>query len=238
LPYCPNCGTEVDEDKKFCPECGNNLEEEEPQYMGADEDAVGHLTRAFNISMDKPMVFIPTLLGGVISAIIGWIASSLGYSSGGMDFGGFATLSVLFSLAGGFFVYILSFASIDMGRDAYLNKPLSLGESIGYVLKRLVTFILASIVGVILSITIILIPVVSLMFVIMVIDETGISSSLSRAFSLVGAELRDIVVIILLSIIGTAIISFIPIISGLLQSALTVVVNLAFIDMYYRYKRR
>jgi hypothetical protein len=237
LPYCPNCGTEVDEDKKFCPECGYNIEGEEPQYMGAGEDAVGHLTRAFNIAMDKPMVFIPTLLGGVVSALIGWIASGMGYSSG-IGFGRFGALSILFSLAGSFFVYILSFASIDMGRDAYLNKPLSLGESIGYVFNRLVTFILASIVGVILSITIILIPVVGLMFVIMVMDETGITASLSRAFSLVGAELRDIVVIILLSIIGSAIISYIPIISGLLQSALTVVVNLAFIDMYYRYKRR
>lgn len=206
--------------------------------MGAGEDAVGHLTRAFNIAMDKPMVFVPTLLGGVVSALIGWIASSMGYYSGGIGSGGLSAISVLFGLAGVFFMYILGFASIDMGRDAYLNKPLSLGGSIGYVMNRLVTFILASIVGVLLSITIILIPVVSLMFVIMVMDETGISASLSRAFSLVGAELRDIVVIILLSIIGSAIISYIPIISGLLQSALTVVVNLAFIDMYYRYIRR
>lgn len=213
-------------------------EGEEPQYYGGEEDAVGHLTTAFNLAMEKPMVFVPTLLGGVISAIIGWIATSLGYAYGRVGFGGFAALSILFGLIGGFFVYILSFASIDMGRDAYLNRPLSLGESIGYVLKRIVTFILASIVAVLMAITVILIPVVSLMFVIMVIDETGITTSLSRAFSLLGAELRDIIVIILVSIVGSLIINYVPIISGLLQSALNVVVNLAFIDMYYRYKRR
>lgn len=237
MSHCPNCGNEIEDDTKYCPKCGYNLEREEKQYSSRDEDAVGHLTQAYNISMSKPMVFIPTLLGGVVSSLINWIAASFGYSYGTGGFGGFAALSLVFSLAGGFFVYILSFASIEMGRDAYLNHELSLGGSIGYVMSRIVDFILASIVGALLSLTIILIPVVNLMFVIMVIDETGISSALSRAFSLLGAELRDIIVIVLLSIIGSIILSFIPFISGLLQSALTVIVNLAFIDMYFRYRR-
>jgi hypothetical protein len=237
LPYCPSCGNEVNEDEEYCSECGHNLKGEIPSDLGSDVDAMGHLTQAFNLSMNKPMVFLPTVLGGIISSILGWIAISMGYAVSGVgNFRGYAVIGILFSLLGAFFVYILSFASIDMGRDAYLNKPLSLEESINYVLSRLVDFILASIVGAILALTIILIPVVLLMFVIMVMDETGISQALSRAFSLLGAELGDIIVVILVSIIGSAILSYVPLISGLLKSALTVIINLAFIDMYFKFK--
>jgi hypothetical protein len=237
LSYCPSCGNKVDEDEEYCSECGHNLKGESLSDLGPDVDAVGHLTQALNLSMNKPMVFLPTILGGIISSILGWIAVSMGYAAyRSENFSGFAVIGVLFSLLGVFFVYILSFASIDMGRDAYLNKPLSLGESINYVLSRLMEFIMASIVGAILALTIILIPVVLLMFVIMVMDETGISQALSRAFSLLGAELGDIIVVILVSIVGSAILSYVPFISGLLQSALTVIINLAFIDMYFKYK--
>ena len=32
MKFCPNCGTQVDDDCKFCSECGAKKPENEPQY--------------------------------------------------------------------------------------------------------------------------------------------------------------------------------------------------------------
>ena len=124
-----------------------------------------------------------------------------------------------------------------MSRDACLDKPLSIGESVGYVLSRLGTLILASIIGVIFTVTIILIPVAILMFVIIVVDETGIGNSISRSFNVLGKKLGDVLILILVGIVGNVILNFIPIIGGLLSTILNVVVGIAFMVLYFEYKR-
>lgn len=236
MPYCPECGTEIDENDEVCSNCGSRTSSSSPAPAG-DVDAVGHLTTAFNLAMAQPMVFIPAILGGVISSVLSWIATRLGFVAAGFGFfRGFAIFTAIFGMIGAFFVYILGFATIDMGRDAYYNRSLSLGESIGYVTGRLVDFIIASVVGAILGITVILIPVVSLMFVVMVMDEVGVGTALSKSFNVITADLGDIVIVILVSIIGSALLGYVPVISGLLKSALTVVINLAFIDIYHHYR--
>jgi hypothetical protein len=98
-------------------------------------------------------------------------------------------------------------------------------------------FILASIIGAILAITIILIPVVILMFVIMVIDETGIGDSISIAFKVLGNRLGDIIILIIIAIVGSFVLSLIPFIGSILVAGFTVLVGLAFIDIYYNYKK-
>ncbi|MFP3951064.1 MAG: zinc-ribbon domain-containing protein [Candidatus Bathyarchaeia archaeon] len=236
MPYCPNCGSEVDEDQRFCPKCGYDLDEERmPRRRGGAAKGAGeHLSTAFNIATSKPMVFVPTLIGGVISSIIGWLSAGMGY--GGYRYSsGLVLLGALFSIAGGFFTYILSFASIDMSRDAYLNRPLDLGESINYVLSRFLTFLIASIVGALMSITIILIPVVILMFVIIVMDETGIGDAIGKAFSVLRRDLGDIILILLVSIIGSAILGYLPF-TGILNAVLNVIIGIAFIDIYHSYR--
>jgi hypothetical protein len=97
-------------------------------------------------------------------------------------------------------------------------------------------FLVAAIVGGIMAVTIFLIPVVLLMFCIMVVDETGLTSALSKAFSVLGADLKDILLILLVNILGAVVVSFVPLVSGLLVSALNVVIGLAFIDLYHNYK--
>ena len=153
--------------------------------------------------------------------------------------GGAALLGIVLvlSLIGAIVSYILFFASIDMSRDACLDKPLSIGESVGYVLSRLGTLILASIIGVIFTVTIILIPVAILMFVIIVVDETGIGNSISRSFNVLGKKLGDVLILILVGIVGNVILNFIPIIGGLLSTILNVVVGIAFMVLYFEYKR-
>lgn len=125
-----------------------------------------------------------------------------------------------------------------MSRDAYFDAPLNLRGSVNYVLGRIGIFIVASIVGAIMSITIILIPAVILMFVVMVVDETGIGNSLSRAFSVLSRELGDVLLLLVVSIVGSFILGIIPFIGDLLATALRVIIGLAFIDLYYLYKKQ
>lgn len=224
--YCPNCGAKVPEGSVFCPECGHRLDSPSNQMTGTrGRGFAEHLNVGINVALSHPMVFVPVILSGIISGALDF------YSNEPYVFFG------LLSLIGVFISFLLNFASIDMSRDAYFNDTLDLGSSMNYVLGRFLTFFLASIVGALMSITIILIPVAIFMFVIMVIDESGISYSISRSFNVLRADLGDIVLIILVSIIGSAILGFIPLIGGLLQAALNVIVGLSFIDIYSYYKQ-
>jgi len=197
------------------------------------------------------MIFVPALLGSLISIVIsnftrfsmgvyrqglwsGW-PSVPPYHPGGISL---LLLNGMLSFLGFVVSYILFFASLDMSRDAYLDAPLNLRGSVNYVLGRIVIFIVASIVGAIMSITIILIPAVILMFVVMVVDETGIGNSLSRAFSVLSRELGDVLVLLVVSIVGSFILGIIPFIGDILETALRVVIGLAFIDLYYLYKKQ
>jgi hypothetical protein len=86
------------------------------------------------------------------------------------------------------------------------------------------------------SVTIILIPVVILMFVVMVMDETGLTDAISKSLDVLRADLGDVLLILLVSIIGSIVLSFVPFVSDLLNAALNVVVGIAFIDLYANYK--
>jgi hypothetical protein len=251
MPYCPKCGKEVEEGAAYCPSCGASLREgtpgEVPIGFPSDVGVVEHLSIAFNLAMAKPMIFVPAILGSVISSLIGLASSAfVGASrwpwwSGGAFMGpagpGLMGAGVLFGIVGAAVSYVLGFASIDMSREAYVNEPLDLMGSVNYVLGRLGTFIIASIVGAIMAITIILIPVVLFMFVIIVVDDTGIGSAISRAFSAIGRDLGDVILVIIVAIVGSAILGFVPLIGGLLTTALNVIIGLAFIDIYLRYKK-
>jgi hypothetical protein len=230
MSKCPHCEGEVREDASFCPHCGYNLKQGEVGGAEAPGDRkrgfTEHLRIGYNVANQNPTVFVPALLAGIISSGINWLSQ-----------GNPGEIGILLSLAAAIISFMLSFASLDMSRDAYNRQPLELGESMSYVSGRLLTFIVAAIVGGIMSITIILIPVVVLMFSIMVIDETGLTNALSKAFSVLGADLSDILLILLVSILGSFVISFVPLVSGLLTSALNVIIGLAFIDLYYNYKR-
>jgi hypothetical protein len=125
-----------------------------------------------------------------------------------------------------------------MSRDAYNKQPLDLGASISYVFSRIVPFLIAAIFGMLLSITIVLIPVVILTFVIMVVDETEVMDALGKAFNVIKADLGDIIIVIIVAIVGFAVTSIIPLVSSLLYSILNVVIGLAFIDIYMNFKNR
>jgi hypothetical protein len=248
VPYCPECGKEVDEGVAFCPSCGARLGAGGVREGYSRVGAADHLSHAFNLAMEKPMVFAPSLLGGLISVIIGGISVALFGASGwsmwrgnpllGPAVPGLAATGALLAIVGGVASYLLGFASIDMSRDAYVGEPLDLMKSVNYVVARIGTFVVASIVGAVMAITVILIPAVIFMFVIIVVDETGIGAAISRAFSVIGGDLGDVVVVIIVAIVGSAVLGWVPLVGGLLTTALNVVIGLAFMDIYFRYKRR
>ncbi|MCW4049801.1 MAG: zinc ribbon domain-containing protein [Candidatus Bathyarchaeota archaeon] len=226
--YCSECGEEVSEGTDFCTSCGARLlDEAVPVREGGERSYVEHLTVGFNIAVSQPMVFVPAVLSGVISWAL--TSATLGYVG---------VMAAVLSIIGSIIGFVLNFASIDMSRDAYQNKTLDLVESVNYVTGRAVEFFIASIVGGLMSVTIILIPAVLLMFVVMVVDETGIGDAVSKSIEVLQADIRDVLLILLVSIIGSFVIGFVPLFSGLLNSALNVVVGLAFIDIYINYKQR
>jgi hypothetical protein len=186
--------------------------------------------------MEKPMVLAPVLLGSLISTLINPTGSTP-WSPLEASYSPTLLLVSLVALAGSILVYILNFATIDMARDAYLGESLDLGRSMNYVVGRIGTFIVASIVGALMSITVILIPVSILMFVVIVMDETGVGAAVSRAFNVLMADIGDVTLILVVSIIGTVILSFVPWIGGILTACLGVVIDLAFIDVYDQYKK-
>jgi len=252
MPYCPRCGKEVNEEDTYCKNCGEDLRKPEgSREAPARVGAMDHLTLGFRLAMEKPMVFAPALLGGIISMLISVTSRSLVgayrlrflHGLGGAPY--YPTISSslfllvgLFSLISFIIMYILNFVSIDMSRDAYLGKPLRMMGSVNYVMKRSTTFIIASIIGAIMSITIILIPVVIIMFVILVIDETGVGDAISKAFSVLTKDLSDVIVILVIAIVGSLLLGMVPFISKLLTACLNVIIGLAFIDIYFQYKRQ
>jgi hypothetical protein len=149
-----------------------------------------------------------------------------------------ALLSTLIGLTSSIISFILSFASTDMSRDAYYKQPLDLGQSIQYVLGRFVTFLIAAIFGGLLSITIVLIPVVLFMFVIMVLDETDIMDAFQKAFNVLKSELADVLILLVISIVASLVIGYVPFFSTLLNSIVNVILGIGFIDIYVTYKNK
>ena len=217
MPYCPKCGTQVEDHYEVCPECGAKL-------RGGTErrSATESVSLAINLAIAKPMVFLPVIIGGLISSVI--------------DNFSVAGVGLLLSLLSPFISTIFNFASIDMARDAYTDRPLNMGDSINYTLSRFITFIGAAILSVLLIVTIILIPVSFLLSVIVVMDETSVMDALSKSFRVLSRRLGDVLVIFIIGILGSFLIGWVPLVGSLLSACFGVILNFAFIDLYSQFK--
>ena len=234
--FCHNCGATVEEGNQFCSNCGTdqqastNLSSNSSIYSGTprgeEKSALDHITTGYQVAMEQPTVFIPSLISGVLGVLVTYLTYDLVGS----------TLSLILSLTVSIFSFILSFASTDMSRDAYYKQPLDLMSSVNYVTGRFTDFVLAAIFGGLLSITIVLIPVVVFMFVIMVMEEVGIMDALKQSITVIQSEFVDVLLVIFVSIITSLIISYVPVGHELLDSLVDVIIGIAFIDIYAMYK--
>ncbi len=238
---CPSCGSLNESGAHFCAQCGNNMQDNDSpsprampgKYVGmpreGDRRALDHLKVGIGVALEQPMVFLPSIISGVLGVMVSITLSNVGVNY---------WASLLIGSTSSIFSFILNFAATDMSRDAYYKQRLDLGQSIQYVIGRLFTFILAAIFGGLLSITIVLIPVVLFMFVIMVMDETGILEAFERAFNVIRSELSDVIILLIVSIIASAVIGYVPFFSTLLNSFVNVIMGIAFIDIYLSHKQR
>ena len=254
MPFCPKCGKEVLESDAYCPNCGENLNkpDEAPLFktISSGQGGIENFSYALQLSIRKPIVFIPVIIGSIISILItilglfltGVSVAQYPFPGSWRDpsilgkitfFGGF----IILMLIGSIIAYIMFLASLDMSRNAYLDRPLDLWESIKYVFSRLGTLIAASIIGAIFSATVILIPVAILMFVILVVDEEGIGTSISKSFNVLSRRIGSILIILLIAIFGNMILGLVPVIGELLSSCLNVIIGISFIALYFEYKK-
>lgn len=242
--YCSSCGAEVEEGKRFCPECGEQVGQQEAEispaspvvggdYSGAprgtDKRAMDHITIGYTVALEQPQVFLPAVISGALGLAVSFLTGTIGLGD---------TLSTLIGLTVSILSFILNFASIDMSRDAYYRQPLDLMDSVNYVVGRFLTFFLAAIFGGLLSITIVLIPVVLFMFVIMVMDETGVMDAFKKSFNVIQSDLKDVIILLFLSIVASVIVGFVPLISTLLSAVVNVIFGIAFIDIYATYRMK
>jgi hypothetical protein len=196
--------------------------------VGPKKAFIDYLTTGITVAISNPMIFVPTIIGGILTLIISVLTTGIYFLS-------WMTLLEIISTV---ISFILGFASLDLARDAYEKKGLDLGSSVSYVIKRFGSFFVAAILGTLLSLTVVLIPVVILMFVIMVVDEAGIIDSLGKAVKILFANLVDIIVILVVTIVGSFLLGLIPFLSTFLVDALYVVIGLACIDLYSTFKHQ
>ena len=69
-------------------------------------------------------------------------------------------------------------------------------------------------------------------------DETGIMDALQKAFNVIRSDLVDVLLIIVISIVASLAISYIPHLSSLLNAIVNVILGIAYIDIYATYKNR
>ena len=226
---CPNCEAENEPDVNFCHKCGyafpqDKLITDSTSPKRSEKGAIEHLKKGYTVALNQPIVFLPSIIAGLLGILVGYLPGNIGYNT------------LLIGLVSSTISFILGFASTDMSRDAYFNQPLELGRSVNYIVGRFFEFLVAAIVGGLLSITIILIPVVIFMFVIMVLDETSMWDSFSSALDVIRSDIGDVLVILLISIVASAVVGYVPYICNLLEAMINVVVGIAFIDVYVTYK--
>ncbi|TFH12939.1 zinc ribbon domain-containing protein [Candidatus Bathyarchaeota archaeon] len=239
---CKNCGAAVEDGVRFCSECGADQNQQEATTVssttgnaytgtprGGEKRAIDHITIGYTVAFEQPMVFLPSVISGILGLIVTYGLNNIWLGD---------TLNTLIGLAISMVSFILSFGSLDMSRDAYYKQPLDLMESIGYVTSRFVVFFIAAIFGGLLSITIVFIPIVLFMFVIMVIDETGIMDAFQKSINVIKSDLVDVLMLIVLSIVASFVIGYVPFISTLLNAVVNVIIAIAFIDIYVTYKAR
>ena len=229
MSLCPRCGIPI-YDGDRCLICGLALRSiYAPRIF--EEGTLSYLESAFRLSIITPKVYKPILIGGIIRGFLELIALYFKYPS---TLNRISTIGGLFFLFGSIIVYILSFASMKIGLEAYFNRFMSLRESIEYTLKKINGLFYAVIFVTGFGYSIFLIPVASLTTVIIVHDESNLDSAIREIIDILRNKRSDFLKISIIPVLGSIILASIPIMGGVIQSILIGYSGFSYLAFYLR----
>lgn len=126
---------------------------------------------------------------------------------------------------------------VDMANDALIGGRVNMSKSLNIVLGRIGTLIVAAIIAAILAITIILLPIAIFIPIIAIIERLDAIESTKRAFSFVSRNLGEVIIFIIIVIVVSIILAFIPIIGRALIWLANVIFTVAAVDLYLKRSR-
>jgi hypothetical protein len=225
-----------------------------------------HLKAARSILRAKPTVFVPEVMGAIVSMALSRIWGVVGRPTGMLDLWddylspdwGVNTVAygypdvppefwgTMFQyMVGGFLFLIVldmisklfTFATIDIARDVYLENEVGLGRTAGYIRNRLAIFLVAGVISFLIQVTFVIIPLSILFFVVLVVEDTGVRAALSKGFRLGIDNFGNVTGLIILWIVSYILFSMIPSVSEVARAIPGVVLYVALIDLYYQSER-
>lgn len=204
--------------------------------------SVESISIGVNTAFKNPVLFVPQLVPLVIELLFNFLAYYV-----------FPTEYVIPTMAGpivhkvpnftliivgGFIAAIVGFITacmiVDMANDALIGARVNMSKSLNLVLGRIGPLVIAAIVAAILSITIILFPVAIFIPVIAIIERLGPSESTKKAFSFVINNLGEVVVFVIIVIVVSIVLAFIPLIGRALIWIADAIFTASAVDLYLK----
>jgi uncharacterized membrane protein len=213
-------------------------------------------SKAADFCSSNPVVFIPPVLSGIISAIISLI---LGVSVAGMFRGfrppvgpsgpgaiapslyGFVAITALVSIVLMVITLVFNGWTIAMIKNGVEKNYIDINESFSYTLSKLVPLIVASILmGIIIGIGLILCVIPGIIAAILlaltlqavIVDGYGAVEALSVSYNIVKRNFFEVLIIIIVQFVVAAILGMIPyigaILAGLAGAYFTVILTMLY----------
>ncbi len=222
----------------------------------AAEGLGGLFSKAADFCSGNPVVFIPPVLSGIISAILSLL---LGVSAAGMIRGfrppvgptrpgvispsiyGFLAITALVSIVTMIITLVFNGWTIAMVKHGIEKNYIDINETFSYTLSKLVPLIVASIlVGIIIGIGLILCVIPGIIAAILlaltlqavIVDDYGAVEALSVSYNVVKRNFFEVLIIIIVQFIIAAVLGLIPyigvILAGLASAYFTVILTLLY----------
>jgi len=208
-------------------------------------ESVESISIGANTALKNPVLFVPQLVPLAIELLFGFLAHYVFPTEYRIPTiaGPIVHRVPNFTLimVGGFIAAIVGFITacmvVDMANDALIGARVNMSKSLNLVLGRIGPLIVAAIIAAILSITIILLPVAIFIPITAIIERLGPVESTKKAFSFVVNNLGEVIVFIIIVIVVSIILAFIPLIGRALVWIADVIFTVAAIDLYLKRSR-
>jgi len=255
MSVCPDCNKQIDEDSKYCPHCGKVMDPSVPiPQQKLRTSLFSNIKHALGIVKNNPILFLPELLasflgwglGEALTLILGVIINGqntnityIGYHFI-QEYDNSVYMIGLIVIIVGLLVSSISgvftFALFHLTKNVYMKEDVSFGETMKYISGRFVILYFASLIGNILSVTIILVPAVIYMYSVMIIDNSGIRRGLSEGFKIsLDKILTSFGWVIIYALFRFGLALFVPY-SDFFFVIPGTILTVATIDVYYNYK--